>query len=238
METVLTSDPFHRELELLLPWYVNGRLDAEEARQVEAHLAECPACQRDVAELARLLHAHAQTVDERPVDDAKMHALLDKIEGGEKLQPQSPKKRDTAERSSLWESLSRFMGSWLGAQPALVVATIAALSLVVVSMTMMRLDSTDGQYGVLSSSEPETEEFRLKLRFEGAPGRAEVEKLIASGVRERQVQGAYRIDQREGGEYVVTFGEKPTVDAVSGLISEWRNAPNVAEVSIDGSAAP
>ena len=87
-------------------------------------------------------------------------------------------------------------------------------------------------------SEPATEEFRLKLRFEGAPGRAEVEKLIASGVRERQVQGAYRIDQREGGEYVVTFGEKPTVDAVSGLIAEWRNAPNVAEVSIDGGAAP
>ena len=38
----------------LLPWYVTGRLEADEQARVAAHVAACAECQRDVAFQARL----------------------------------------------------------------------------------------------------------------------------------------------------------------------------------------
>jgi anti-sigma factor RsiW len=46
----------HDAVQRLLPWRVNGTLGPDEAAQVDAHLAECEACRRDLvveSELAR-----------------------------------------------------------------------------------------------------------------------------------------------------------------------------------------
>jgi len=42
------ADERRHEAQLLLPWYVTGRLDADEAARVEAHLAACPECQAEL----------------------------------------------------------------------------------------------------------------------------------------------------------------------------------------------
>jgi Putative zinc-finger len=48
----LNGDP-HAQAQRLLPWYVTGSIDAEEAAQVEAHLNDCAECHEDLeAELA------------------------------------------------------------------------------------------------------------------------------------------------------------------------------------------
>lgn len=39
----------HEEAQHLLPWYVNGTLDASETAMVETHLAECAECRADLA---------------------------------------------------------------------------------------------------------------------------------------------------------------------------------------------
>ena len=44
----------HREAQDLLPWFVTGRLEADEQARVEAHVAGCAECQRDVAFQQRL----------------------------------------------------------------------------------------------------------------------------------------------------------------------------------------
>jgi hypothetical protein len=44
----LDSDE-HRSAQELLPWFVNGTLDAAEAARVGEHVAQCTACQADVA---------------------------------------------------------------------------------------------------------------------------------------------------------------------------------------------
>ena len=38
----------------LLPWYVNGSLSTEETRKVEAHLKDCPTCQKELQEIKSL----------------------------------------------------------------------------------------------------------------------------------------------------------------------------------------
>ncbi|HEY2558829.1 MAG TPA: zf-HC2 domain-containing protein [Caldimonas sp.] len=49
----LDSDE-HRLAQELLPWFVNKTLDAAEAAQVGAHVAQCARCQADAAAQARL----------------------------------------------------------------------------------------------------------------------------------------------------------------------------------------
>ena len=44
----LGSD-MHQKVQALLPWYVGGSLDAQECACVEAHIAECPRCQAELA---------------------------------------------------------------------------------------------------------------------------------------------------------------------------------------------
>jgi len=49
----------HQAVQLLLPWHGNALLSASEAARVEAHVAECPRCQADLAWQARLRSASA-----------------------------------------------------------------------------------------------------------------------------------------------------------------------------------
>lgn len=39
----------HQQVQALLPWYVGASLDAQEHARVEAHIAECPRCQAELA---------------------------------------------------------------------------------------------------------------------------------------------------------------------------------------------
>ena len=43
----------------LLPWYAVGKLHAEDAAEVAAHLRGCDACRRELAEVLRLRHGLA-----------------------------------------------------------------------------------------------------------------------------------------------------------------------------------
>ena len=47
----MQGDP-HQQVQMLLPWYMNGTLDAGEIVTVESHLAECAACRQDLVECA------------------------------------------------------------------------------------------------------------------------------------------------------------------------------------------
>ncbi len=54
---VVRLDPAtHKVVDTLLPWFVNGTLDADERTLVERHLAECARCRQE-AEWLRGLHA-------------------------------------------------------------------------------------------------------------------------------------------------------------------------------------
>ena len=50
----------HHPAQVLLPWYVNGTLDADERAQVEAHLADCAACRHEAQSLRAFGAAYAR----------------------------------------------------------------------------------------------------------------------------------------------------------------------------------
>jgi anti-sigma factor RsiW len=58
----------HRRTQELLPWFLNGTLEGEEAQQVEQHLQECPACQ---SELECLIVLRSDYVESELAPEAK-----------------------------------------------------------------------------------------------------------------------------------------------------------------------
>ena len=71
----LPHDP-HHETQLLLPWYVKGRLGAEDLARVEAHIGACPDCQRDL-KFERRLESEVASL---PVDvELGWASMLDRI---------------------------------------------------------------------------------------------------------------------------------------------------------------
>jgi hypothetical protein len=246
MDTVRSSDPMHRELELLLPWYVKGRLDANETRQVQAHLNKCPTCRAEADGLTKLFTVHEQTMVDRPVDEARLNDVFARIDAYEAQRTQRAERlssegdpRRSSVWTNVWSRLGAMLSDWLSARPALLAGTFAALVLAVIAIPMLRTTTApDDQYGLLSSGEPASESLSLRVRFTGTPTRQEVERLVQSSLRERKMQGAYRIEPRGSGEYVVTLQQKPSIDALSGLVGEWQSSPNVADVAIEGTVTP
>jgi anti-sigma factor RsiW len=54
----------HQDLQDLLPWYANGRLDPSERARVEAHLHGCAACQAEL----RLQRQLESEIKRLPID--------------------------------------------------------------------------------------------------------------------------------------------------------------------------
>ncbi|MGJ7509233.1 anti-sigma factor family protein [Variovorax sp. GT1P44] len=65
----------HQKVQSMLPWYVGASLDADERARIEAHLAECPHCQAELA-LERALHGAYPTEIAAPADVDQGFALL------------------------------------------------------------------------------------------------------------------------------------------------------------------
>jgi anti-sigma-K factor RskA len=113
----------------LLPWFVNGTLDAGERAQVEQHLHDCPACRRECAWLQQL--AAACSEDEVQVDASRAFArLAPRLTGDGEPCPRSAARPG---RTGLlaWWGASR--GAWLRFAVALQLGVIVTLGAVLVA---------------------------------------------------------------------------------------------------------
>jgi len=70
----------HDELDLLLPWYVNGTLETDEHAKVERHLADCAACQASVELLSQVRNAANSGSPSPIVPKLRVNDLLDAID--------------------------------------------------------------------------------------------------------------------------------------------------------------
>lgn len=84
-----TTGLSHAAVDEMLPWYVNGTLEASEHARVDAHLVECAECRDGVVELRRLARAvtgAGPTPLVREPDTVKLNALIDDVERRERGQ--------------------------------------------------------------------------------------------------------------------------------------------------------
>lgn len=89
----------HDEVAALLPWYVNGTLDAEERAKVGRHVEDCPACRQELAALRALADRIAAAPVPRRSPEAAYARLRDTLAQREAA-PRAPARRGRAGRRS------------------------------------------------------------------------------------------------------------------------------------------
>lgn len=84
--SALGNDP-HRHIIEILPWYANGSLDPLEAVEVEAHLAVCPRCQKELQWCRDIAHS-VQTMDDPEWVPSPGHfdSLIEKVNASSSAQ--------------------------------------------------------------------------------------------------------------------------------------------------------
>jgi len=119
----------HRAVQALLPWHAAQTLAADERERVEAHLAECPRCQADLAFERRLQAAHATLGGEAGHDVerdwARLASHLDEPAPARRAGPRAA----VARWREQWQTLGAGLRGVLLAQCALIAALGVALAL-------------------------------------------------------------------------------------------------------------
>jgi anti-sigma factor RsiW len=215
----------HREAERLLPWLVNGTLDADERALVVAHLESCIDCQRELAQLHVL--QQACTVATPAIDPMPSFARLRL-----RLQAPSDSHGSPASRGARSTRVSR----WRGARSAWTTTPTWLRGMVAAQCALLLVLA-----GAWWAWEPPTP-YRVLGNPPAAvtPGEARLVVVFApetSQVRMQQLlraTGTHIVDGPNGvGAYVLTA---PVARAAS-VRDALRAAPGVRMVeSLDGEA--
>ncbi len=150
----------HTRVWELLPWYVNGTLSASESETVQAHLADCPQCQREVARCARL----ATTVKSSGQDvwaptPKHLSAVWARIDEATRADERATNATGLLARLRGWLSASPQPMRWaLAVQGALVLALASAV-------VLREAPGPAAQYGTLSNAQPRPAGQHTTLRM-------------------------------------------------------------------------
>ncbi len=111
----------HEELELLLPWYVNGTLEAAERAALDDHLAGCARCRAELAREEGLAATLRATEDVAPAPHpAQLARLMGRLDG-------EPRAERLPRLAALWAGTPRPV-RWAVAAQALLVLALAAVT--------------------------------------------------------------------------------------------------------------
>ena len=107
----LSPHTAHREVWMLLPWYVNGTLEGDEFNLVQQHLRVCITCHREVVEQQRLAEAISQSGVLDLTPQTSFARLMERIEteGQQVNQRKLGRRRLRFQRAQLSEWLSNVL---------------------------------------------------------------------------------------------------------------------------------
>ena len=170
----LSADP-HQEALSLLPWYVTGRLDADDQAVVEAHLSGCAECRAELA-LERRLHAAVAELP-APVDNGWAQ-LRDRVAREARAAEVKPNPKPVGAGGEIARQWSGG-GSWLRWAAAAQFGLLVALG----SLLLQQQDAHRARYHALGAApvtaaanvvvifRPETSERELRQVLNAAHAR-------------------------------------------------------------------
>jgi anti-sigma-K factor RskA len=138
----------HRDAQLLLPWYVTGRLDAQDRAKIEAHLVGCADCQSDLAFERRLEAAVADLPVEAESGWEQLRGRLPNVR-------RRPPARETAAAFGAgWGRLFGDLSGWRlgGGTLGWAVAAQFVMLLLLGSVLVMRLPGQPARYQALGAA--------------------------------------------------------------------------------------
>ena len=222
----------HEELELLLPWYVNGTLEAAERAALDDHLAGCARCRAELAREEGLAAALRAAEDVAPAPHpAQLARLLGRLDG-------EPRAERLPRLAALWAGTPRPVRWAVAAQALLVLALAAATGWRAGGVDPARetaaVETPAAEFRTLADTTPETPA--------AAPaGATRLRVLFAEETSARAVRG---ILERVGGRivdgpsplgvYTVEVPAGPAADPLEVVLDHLRAQP---EVRFAGEAA-
>lgn len=123
----------HRQISRLLPWYANSTLEAEERERVEAHLADCPECRRELGELEALQTAEQEISLKAPMlPQDLLGRSFAEIEDYERTRMRNPDR--TNRFVDRWRSI---FSAWWTASPFPARAVMIGQAMLLVTVTTL-----------------------------------------------------------------------------------------------------
>jgi len=163
----------HQSAQELLPWFLNGTLDADESGQVEQHLHTCAACRSELQCLRELQSAYVES-DLAPAAEAAFGRLLPR------LAPPAPADRRRASGAGAGAAWPGLFPVWLKIALAAQFGVIFALG-----WAVLQPERSASAFHVLSApGAPAHVAGDLVVVFDPAAPQREVERiLLRAGAR-------------------------------------------------------
>ncbi|MGR9117334.1 MAG: anti-sigma factor family protein [Gammaproteobacteria bacterium] len=214
----LHANPYssHREISLLLPWYVNKTLSGAEMNRVEHHLKVCLTCRRELATLHKLAAAVRQEGSIDTAAQASFSLLKKRIH--------NPDAADREQAPRVIASPVQRLG--YGKIRRLPRTALALAAVLLLSVLIPRFTDTGGlrinEYRTLSDAEtPATGSNTVRVIFSNDTGRPKINEILAS-VHGRVVDGP-----TAQGVYTVALQNEPASTTVLNRVASLRDSPHV-----------
>jgi len=225
----------HRQIFLLLPWYLNKSLEQDELQQVESHLRNCILCHRELVALRKLAAAVKQSSDLDVAAEASFAKLREKLQTADPLriktlpsnnQPRLIWSRKPAAASpdlsgnsaSRYSQLSSLRGNSV---THFAIAASMLLAIIPLIMQYGRSPATTDYY-TLSAAKPESPTgTRLRVVFSKSLANTDINSLIEK-IHGQLVEGPNSV-----GAYTVMLGADKTSEDLTAAVALLRNQQNV-----------
>ena len=225
----------HRQIFLLLPWYLNKSLEQDELQHVESHLRNCMICNRELVALRQL----ASTVNRSSDMDTAAEASFAKLR--EKLQPPDPLRKKPLPSSNqprlVWSRkpaaaspdlsvytanrYSRLLSLRGNSVTHFAIAASMLLAIIPLVMQYGRSPATTDFY-TLSAAKPESPAgTRLRVVFSKSLPDAGINSLLEK-IHGQLVEGPNSV-----GAYTVRLGADQNSEDLTAAIALLRNQQNV-----------
>lgn len=219
--TTVNTNEIHKDINLILPWYLNGTLKPEELAKVENHISICSECKSEIERL-RLIQlsiiesSEAITVPEKQMEDDIMRRI-DLYESSIK----SPAD------FSLWAKVNQLIESFHipNFSPALAM-TLVVIQLAVIGILSGKLYTQDQKITTLSGNNSTIKYGgpRFIVVFNSSASEGEIRKLLTQF-------NAKIIDGPKANRfYILQLEEKPEAEITTEkILEELKNKTDVIE---------